>query len=156
MVSAVSAGCCYSGRNRWDCLKKSLIRFPAALIRTTCVYGLSLSLARSLLIYISFRFLLLLGVIKKFVWMLQQIFSFLIIIYLVSVGSTFQMRSQTGNVWRLFPTGTTGMIVLLHQRQILFSKSRANVCGLSTATGRLFLRLWREAPWFILFRFPRM
>lgn len=33
------------------------------------------------------------------------------------------MRSQTGNVRSLFPTGATGMIFLLHQRQILFYKS---------------------------------
>lgn len=33
------------------------------------------------------------------------------------------MRSQTGNVQSLSPTGETGMILLFHQRQILFYKS---------------------------------
>lgn len=41
----------------------------------------------------------------------------------VSFVSTLQMRSQAENVQTLFPTGTTGMIFLLHQRQILFYKS---------------------------------
>lgn len=33
------------------------------------------------------------------------------------------MRSQAGNVRSSFPTGATGMIFLLHQRQMLFYKS---------------------------------
>lgn len=57
--------------------------------------------------------------------LLQQVFIFnpffIIIIYCVSFVSTLQMRSQTGNVRSLFPTGA--MIFLLHQRQILFYKS---------------------------------
>lgn len=132
MVSSLSAGCCYYGRNHWDCLKKSLIRFPAALIRTTCVYSLFLAPVdahRGLFLSLWLRFTFHLGSCCFWVslWSLSvcysRFFIYFFIIYCVSFVSTLQMRSQTGNVRSLFPTGATGMIILLHQRQILFYKS---------------------------------
>lgn len=107
-------------------LKKPLIPFPAALIRTMCVDGLSLApvdadrgpLFLSLIkIYISFRFRLLLGVILKLVRVFQQVFIifYFSMIYCVSFASTLKMRSQTGNVRSLSPTGATGMILLFYK-----------------------------------------